>query len=172
MKNINEERAVLGVYRGDTSAVINSAFKDDKLYLLDTFEGFSEKDLEIENKEKFSKVRANYELSDTSIDIVKDKLPYPDNCEFIKGYFPETTSCLPDDTKYKFVNIDVDLYKPILDGLEYFYPRMVREGVILVHDYFNPSFVGATKAIDEFALKYKLDFMPVDNGISVYFIKN
>ena len=44
------------------------------------------------------------------------------------------------DYGYAFVNIDVDLYKPLLAGLEYFWPRMAENGYIFVHDYFSFSY--------------------------------
>ncbi|WP_190319031.1 TylF/MycF/NovP-related O-methyltransferase [Campylobacter sp. LR264d] len=67
-----------------------------------------------------------------------------------KGWFPQSVQ---DDRnlekeKFCFVNIDCDLYEPILAGLEYFYPKMINLDVILVHDYYNEAYAGAKKAVD------------------------
>lgn len=51
--------------------------------------------------------------------------------------------------KFCFVHLDVDLYKSTKDCLEFFYPRMVRGGIILTHDY-NYVFKGVKKAYNEF----------------------
>ena len=69
------------------------------------------------------------------------------------------------------MNIDVDLYKPIKAGLEYFWPRMVENGYIFVHDYFSNSYAGSRKAIDEFAKEKGLGFTPIGGTLSVAFVK-
>ena len=66
-----------------------------------------------------------------------------------KGFFPETTKGL-EENRYQFVSLDADLYSPILAGLEYFYPRMCRGGVILLHDYNNARFQGAKLAVKHY----------------------
>jgi hypothetical protein len=48
------------------------------------------------------------------------------------------------------VSLDCDLYEPMKAGLEFFYPRMTRGGIFLLHDYSSFSWNGAKKAIDEF----------------------
>ena len=63
-----------------------------------------------------------------------------------------------------FVSLDTDLHDPILSGLEFFYPRMVNGGVILVDDYFS-TYDGVKKAVDSFAAKMRILAMPIgDNG--------
>lgn len=44
-KDIKGAVAEFGVWRGETARYINEYFKDDRFYLLDTFEGFNEKDI-------------------------------------------------------------------------------------------------------------------------------
>lgn len=69
------------------------------------------------------------------------------------------------------MNIDVDLYKPILASLEYFWPRLVDGGYMLVHDYFSFSYAGARKAIEEFADRQQIGFVPIGDTLSVAFVK-
>lgn len=171
LKNKNGACAELGVYRGDTATYINSAFPKDELFLFDTFEGFDEQDCKIEKQNNFSLAVNNKEFSDTSIEIVKGKLKHPEKSHFIKGYFPQTTSMIKEDIKFKFVNIDVDLYKPIYDGCVYFYEKLVDGGVMLIHDYFNPNYKGTKEAVDRFAKEKNLRFMPIGDGLSVFFVK-
>ena len=47
-QNLNGSVAECGVFRGDSAKYINEFFPDKKLYLFDTFEGFSETDIEYE----------------------------------------------------------------------------------------------------------------------------
>lgn len=70
-----------------------------------------------------------------------------------------------------FVNIDTDLYDSILSGLEFFYPKMCKGGVILIHDYFSLGYIGVKKAVDTFANKNNLYILPIGDGISVAIMK-
>jgi len=53
-KNVNGSVAELGVYRGDFAKYINEVFFDRKLYLFDTFSGFAESDLLVEQQNNLS----------------------------------------------------------------------------------------------------------------------
>lgn len=164
--------AELGVFRGETARYINHYFKNDDFYLFDTFEGFSEKDFEKERQVGGAGTAKSSDFSDTSLDFVKAQMPYLDKCHFIKGYFPQSTEQIAGAPVFKFVNIDVDLYQPILAGLEWFYPKMTKGGVILVHDYFHPFYTGAAKAVDEFARQNNLKFYPIGDAFSVFVVKD
>ena len=168
-KNIPGAVAELGVYRGDFAKVINSVFPDRKFYLFDTFEGFPETDLNYEITHGLLRNDIG-KLANTSVDYVLNKMPYREKCIIRKGYFPDTAVGLENE-QYAFVNIDVDLYKPIMAGLEYFWPRMVENGYIFVHDYFSFSYDGAQKAINEFAEKNNVGFIPIGDTLSVAFVK-
>ena len=52
--NIEGELAELGVFRGYFSKYINASFPDRKLYLFDIFEGFDEKDINADIKNKYT----------------------------------------------------------------------------------------------------------------------
>jgi O-methyltransferase len=73
-KNIGGNVAELGVYRGDFAQYINIAFPDRKLYLFDTFEGFDEKDITLEEKQNYSCARSDF--SKTSIERVLNRMKY------------------------------------------------------------------------------------------------
>lgn len=169
-KDIKGAVAELGVWRGETARYINEYFKDDIFYMLDTFEGFDEKDIIKETG--LAKQANTNDFSDTSLEFVKNLMPYLTQCRFIKGYFPKSAIQIPQDEKFKFVNIDVDLYQPILEGLKYFYPKLVKNGVILVHDYFHPYYTGTKKAVDEFCKEMKLQALPIGDAFSVMIVKN
>ncbi len=170
-KKIKGSVAELGVFRGETAKEINRFFKNDTFYLLDTFKGFDIRDCENEKQQGLSKANID-DFSNTSLDYVKSRMPYFDKCIFIQGFFPKTSIQIPTDECFKFVNIDVDLYQPILAALEYFYPRMVDCGVILIHDYFHPYYIGVKRAVDEFCFKYSLNPIIIGDAFSIALIKN
>ena len=63
--------------------------------------------------------------------------------------FPETV----DETvseEFSLVHSDVDLYQCNVDVLEYFYPKMVKGGIIVFDDYEWEGCPGIRKSIDEF----------------------
>lgn len=66
-----------------------------------------------------------------------------------KGYFLETVRGL-ENIEYFFVDLDFDLYHPILERLRYFMPRLVSGGVVLIHDYFNSRYLEVEKAVEDY----------------------
>jgi O-methyltransferase len=158
--------AELGVYRGEFSKLINKAFPDRKLYLFDTFEGFSEKDVAKETSQGFSKKQ--HDFSKTSEELVLKRMKFRENCIIKKGYFPETANGL--EEKFVFVSIDVDLYEPIIyEGLKYFYTRLVNGGYIFVHDYNEKEYIGTKAAVKKFCGETGIPFFPLSdiNGSAI-----
>jgi len=154
-----------GVFKGEYAREINRLFPGKKLYLFDTFEGFDERDTAVDNKQGYSTATTG-NLGITSEDAVLNIMPHPEMCIVRKGYFPETAEGIND--KFCFVNLDFDLYQPMLAGLEYFYPRMVKGGVILVNDYFLDSYGGVRQALKDFTNKTTgVRMTPIGDGLSI-----
>jgi O-methyltransferase len=156
-KGLGGNVAELGVYKGDFAKRLNLLFPERKLYLFDTFEGFHQKDIELEKAKNFS--RGEQDFSDTSVDLVLRKMTHPGNCIVRKGFFPETAAGI--DDSFCFVNIDTDLYEPILRGLEFFYPRLEKGGYIFVHDFNNDAYIGARQAVVEFCSANGVGYVPI-----------
>jgi hypothetical protein len=137
--------AELGVYKGNTAFVLAQTARrlGRGIYLFDTFEGFDESDLAGVDADK------RQEFEDTSLPEVK-ALVGESGATFVKGYFPGTTSTLPDDLTFALVHLDCDLYEPFRAGLEYFYPRLSSGGFLIMHDYCSLYWDGVERAIDEF----------------------
>ena len=164
--------AELGVNTGLFARVINHCFPDRKLYLFDTFEGFDKRDAEVDRKENFSS--ATQDFTQTSVDLVLSNMEHPENCIIRKGWFPDTSEGI--DEKFCFVNLDADLYQPMKAGLEFFYPRLVHGGVIMLHDFSNadPQFdyKGVRKAVKDFCDKNNIGYMCLsDLGGSAVIVK-
>lgn len=132
-RNIQGEVAELGVFQGDFAMYINRKFPERKLYLFDTFEGFSEEQLVEAGLQEGAERDYFRVFADTSESRVLSKMYTPENCIIKKGYFPETLQGL--EEKFAFVSLDADLRKPIYEGLKYFYPRLSEGGYIFIHDY-------------------------------------
>lgn len=152
--------AELGVYKGEFAKYINRIFPDRKFYLFDTFEGFKEEDVKVEQSNNYS--TGTQDFGNTSVEHVLGKMQHRVQCEIRKGWFPESLQGLEDN--FCFVSLDADLYKPIYDGLEYFYPRLNRGGYIFVHDYNNSGYEGAKAAVREFCDKQGIGYTPMTDS--------
>jgi len=137
--------AELGVYKGNTATLLAKFARrlGSTAYLLDTFEGFNKADL------TGIDVNSRVEFTDTSLAAVR-QLVGEDSVRYVKGYFPESTSQMPDDLSFCVVHLDCDLYAPIVSALKYFYPRLIPGGFLIVHDYSSLHWRGAERAVDEF----------------------
>jgi O-methyltransferase len=146
-EQIGGDVAELGVYKGNTAVLLSQFARrfGTTAYLLDTFGGFSGKDLVGIDADK----RATAQFTDTSLNGVK-ALVGERNVKYVQGRFPESASEIPDEARFGLVHIDCDLYAPIRAALEFFYPRLVSGGFLIVHDYSCLCWNGAEKAVDEF----------------------
>ena len=144
---IEGDIAELGVWKGNSAALLAQAAKQygRTLILFDTFEGFDRRDLRgMDSKSPEGQFR------DTSIDYVKETIGSEPCVRYIKGFFPESIPNDLRDYRFSVVHIDCDLYDPMKAALEFFYPRMTKRGLLMMHDYHSGAWPGATKAINEF----------------------
>jgi O-methyltransferase len=168
LNKVNGSIAELGVYKGEFAKRLNVLFPDRKLYLFDTFEGFKTDDTKIDQQQDYSSGEQNF--SDTSVESVLAKMNKPENCIVKKGFFPETANDVNDT--FAFVNIDTDLYQPILKGLEFFYPRLEKKGYIFIHDFNNNEYKGAREAVVKFCTENNIHYTPLpDIGGTVIITK-
>jgi len=138
--------AELGVHKGQTARAIHHMDQDRPFYLFDTFEGFKQEDLKLEDQ---TDERFTVEMfADTSIEKVQRYISGNDNLIFKPGFFPETTAGLESES-FAFVHVDADLYAPTIEALKFFYPRLNKGGVMIIHDY-NHTWDGIPKALNEF----------------------
>lgn len=171
--------AECGVNQGDSAMYINLAFGDRKLYLFDTFEGFDEGDLNFErsinNRDfldgQFNRLCFKDGEPDVKIEEVKRKMTYLENVIIKKGYFPDSAEDVND--KFCFVNLEMDLYTPILNGLRFFWDKMVPGGGIMIHDYFRSDLPGVKEAIENFETErgIRLAKTPIGDGCSIFVVK-
>ncbi len=125
-----------------------------------TFKGLDQTDIDHEKEIGINESAHDIDFSDTSVDYVLSKLANKDNCRVRKGYFPDTVAEETQE-KFVFIGLDADLYKPIYDGLEFFYPRLQKGGYIFIHDFNNNKFSGAKAAVKKFCSENSIAFVPL-----------
>ena len=156
--------AECGVYRGNFANYMSRFMPDRKLYLFDTFSGFDSRDIdgrEYEWSKEFRKESGN--LADTTVEAALENIGYRYNAIVRQGYFPDTAKGLEDE-RFAFVSLDTDLYKPILAGLEFFYPRLNPGGVIFVDDLGHHQLLGVREAIVKFCRQENIGYISVPDG--------
>lgn len=135
-----------GVYRGGTAALLAAVLNDHKaektLHLFDTFEGMPETDPENDLHKKG-------DFSDTSLSGVMNYVGNDNYCAYHQGFIPDTFAGL-ETSKISFAHIDVDIYKSIIDCLNFIWPRLAVGGFMVFDDYGFPTCPGARKAVDDF----------------------
>ena len=161
-----------GVFQGEFSRELNKAFPESELYLFDTFEGFDDRDVETDLELKLSNISKGH-FSYTSEEKVMSKMMYPERVHIIKGYFPESVSQVDENNRYLFVNLDFDLYNPTYEGLKYFYPRLLNNGVILIHDYYHLNYKAVPEDIKEYEKNSGVSLLkiPIGDHCSIAIIK-
>ena len=130
-----------GAYDGLSSYMICRATQPAHTHhVFDSFEGVSEPgeaDGDYWKKGDLSASEATLLANLAEFDIVT----HPG---WIPHHFDEVT-----DLQFCMVHIDVDLYQPTRDSIEFFYDRTVRGGIIVLDDYGFANCPGATAAVDE-----------------------
>jgi predicted O-methyltransferase YrrM len=139
----------VGSFRGGSAALLAEALRmgagePRELHVVDTFEGhidatFSAHDSE-EHRGKFR---------DTTYDDVRAFLAAYPGVQVHKGDATAVIASWP-ERRYALVHLDVDLYRPTLDCLEYFGPRLAAGGVLVMDDYESPTCPGVSVAVQEY----------------------
>lgn len=139
--------AEAGVMCGYFARHIHNAFPERDIHLFDTFTGFNKNELDVD-RGQFLTNKYDYSMfNDASIDKVKSILP---DAFYHIGIFNDTKDEVSNET-FCFVSLDMDLYTPTLQGLEFFYPRLSKGGYIFLHDYNHPDdFYGVKSALYEY----------------------
>lgn len=142
---LDGDLAECGVYKGGTalmlSRLLTSVSPRKNLFLFDSFEGLPDASAADNHYE-------GGEFANTSAESVATLLSEFGFAQIRKGWIPQTFKNL-EDKRFAFVHVDVDLYQSALDCCAFFYPRLVRGGVMLFDEYGFPSTRGEKDAVDE-----------------------
>jgi len=142
---VSGDFAELGVYKGNSARVLCHFAEQEhrRVFLFDTFSGFDERDLKgVDNARR-------RQFYDNSLEAVKAFVQSP-QAIFVAGRFPESITSEAAQANYALVHIDCDLYEPAKAALEFFYPRLVAGGLLIMHDYSSRIWDGIRHAVDDF----------------------
>lgn len=159
--------AECGCYVGVSAFFMAQAAPDAKLYLFDSFSGLS--DIESQDRVQGGDVRewAAGDLVASQQELQRNLRGF-ENVVVLPGWIPARFPDVADET-FRLVHIDVDLYQPTRDSLEFFYPRLSAGGVIVLDDYGFLTCPGARLAADEFAASRgnRVIHLPTGQGLLI-----
>ncbi len=166
LNNIDGAIAECGSYVGVSAWFIANEMPDIDFYLFDSFEGLSEPG----NLDQSPSGIYQWEKGDmqTTEDVLKRNLRKFPNIHIMKGWIPSRFSEI-ETLKFRLVHIDVDLYQPTLDSLEFFYRRTNSGGMIVMDDYGFQNCPGAYKAANDFMADKpeKIIHLPTGQGLII-----
>jgi len=147
---LNGAAAEIGTYRGGSAYFIAAAFRaagaDVEMDVIDTFAGHPSDKLSEHDAEDH---KHDDKFKNTSYEDVAAYLSAFPAVTVHQGEFSAVAAELP-ARDYSFVHVDVDIYEPAAACLEFFAPRLLPGGVIVLDDYNAPKCPGIARAASEF----------------------
>ena len=138
--------AECGVYRGGTALLLAEATAGSgkPLHLFDTFAGMPAEAADDPG------VHSPGHFDDTSLDRVRNLLAPHECARLHPGRLPATLAEVAQES-FSLVHLDVDLFATTRDCLEFFHPRLVPGGALVIDDYgFELYRDTVRRAVDEF----------------------
>ncbi len=156
-QNPSGEFAECGCWKGHSTYIISKILADHRFsetfHVFDSFEGGlsdkDEQDRDARYQQSEEDDRTEKEVFASTEAEVRETVNEFDFVELYKGWIPDRFPEV-NNQSFAFVHVDVDLYQPTLDSLNFFFPRLALRGVMVVDDYGYTHFPGAKKAVDEF----------------------
>lgn len=132
-----------GVYKGGSVELLAKFNPQRDIIGIDSFQGLPEAtDADLH-------VKGDFDGVDSSAMTGYFRIMHP-NVKLLKGFSPDVFKFFDSNVRFSFVEIDVDMYSSVKDGLDFFFPRMSQGGIILIDDYKQGSTPGCEKAVHEF----------------------
>ena len=141
--------AEVGVYRGGSAWFVAEALRlagrDVPFYVCDTFQGHVEVDESLDGLHRpgaqFTRVKA---------EKVAKYLRGFASARVVAGDIRETAAVFASEGAFGLVHLDVDVYPITRFCLDFFGPRMISGGVMVLDDYGTTTCEGVKQALDEF----------------------
>jgi len=156
--------AECGCYKGLSAYVLcnylrdhNPHFSGNGFHIFDSFKGLSPLTA------KDSQNRGDAGAFACSEKKVRANLSDFPRIMFYAGWIPERFHEVK-NRKFRFLNLDADLYEPTRDAISFFYPRLVPGGVIVCDDY---NWDGAKVAIEECKAEFEFEFTVTEHNQAV-----
>lgn len=166
VKHLEGDFVECGVNRGWFSRAvmhyIDFAHMKKTFYLLDTFSGFSDKYTTDEEKE-LGRVPGKEGGYDECYESVKNTFKDFSNVRIVKGPIPDTLPAVNTE-KVCYLSIDMNCVLPEIAAAEYFWPKLVKGGIIVLDDYGWKTHLKQKEAFDQFARQRGVEILSLPTG--------
>ncbi|MEO2035150.1 MAG: TylF/MycF/NovP-related O-methyltransferase, partial [Planctomycetaceae bacterium] len=128
-----------------------------------TFCGIPEEQLtltESEDPERFGRMNAMYE---ECLDVAKRNFADFPRAKLVQGEVPGILDSVPVDS-VSYLSIDMNIVKPEIAALEYFWPRLSIGAPVLLDDYGWAGHSEQREAMDEFAQSHGTSVLELPTG--------
>lgn len=143
VKSLPGDVAEVGVAQGGSAKLIHLCLPHKKMHLFDTFEGIPSEKVTQGIDPKTSAGRFKGNKSEVA------KLMGKDNVTLHKGEFSNTKISIKEG-RFCLVHVDCDIYESQKASIEFFYPRMVPNGILIIDDYGSDYWPVVKIATDNF----------------------
>lgn len=150
-----------GAYARAVIDYINFNSTGKVFYLFDTFEGFPDQQITVEEE----KLGINYYGGDHYKNVYEQVTETfaPFNVKIIKGMVPVTLSeCKAE--KIAYLSIDMNAVAPEIVAVNFFWDKIVPGGVVILDDYGFPMHISQKHAFDKFASDKGLEVLSLPTG--------
>jgi hypothetical protein len=126
-----------------------------KYYIFDSFRGFPEFS---ENDPEHLRDSYNF---DYNLPRILNLFSTFKKSKIISGFIPDTFKEIDKSERFSLVFYDCDLYQPALDTYKFFWSRMKKGSILLIHDNIatKEGFKGVRKATEEFFIPRGVKFV-------------
>jgi O-methyltransferase len=146
-----------GVFRGaSTRRIVHTMAKhraNKTLYACDSFEGFPVFGVTKEDVSPFrpiARLRTKFRAAaDVPNRLTEFFSVYQVDGRIVKGYFEDTLASI-NSQRFCFIHLDSDTYSSHVFCLNALYDKLVPGGILVLDDYAQPAWPGATQAVDAF----------------------
>jgi hypothetical protein len=158
----------LGVHDGMSAFFAASSMKENnkkfKFFLYDSWSKMLEKYLT--NKEL--KSIGSYHYLDFN-NVVNNLTIFKENTIFNKGYIPDSFLTGKNPETISWLHIDLNSCKPTIDSLNFFFDKIIKNGIIIFDDYGYNEHLETKIAIDKFLSDKKGTFFHIPTGQGIFY---
>ena len=137
-----------------------------KFWLFDTFQGIPQEQMLEKEKEHRSEYNSRFYFD--SYERAKANFaPYP-NVALVRGMVPDSLSTVKIE-RVCYLSIDMNIAKPEVAAMEYFWDKLVTGAVVVFDDYGWQNYGEQTRALDAFAASkgVKIATLPTGQGLMI-----
>ena len=140
--------------------------RDTQFFLFDTFCGLDESKVS-EEEIRIGRLNESREFYSECFEQVKKNFRGFRNFTLVRGNVPSTLNDV-DIEAVSYLSIDMNCAEPEIQAVEFFWPKLVSGGIVLIDDYAHRGFEPQKGAFDEFARAKEISILSLPTGQGMF----